>query len=104
MLLSGVIKPDRFVIDPILVMVMQHWFVLVKYLHEPSYNIVIELFLEVWFGWSMISQMEVYAYMYPALAPVAALGMLVAHWIYLLAAFMGPYYTSHIKGRIDIGR
>ena len=54
-LLTGVIEPTRHVVDPILVLVVQHWFVLLKYRYARTF-VAIELFLEVWFQWSIVSQ------------------------------------------------
>jgi len=96
MLVNGAIKPDRFVMDPILILVVQHWFVMLKYIHEPAY-IVIECILEVWFEWSLISQLEVYVYHSAWLLPTAALGMLVAHWFYLSSGFIGLIKHHHPK-------
>ena len=85
LLLTGVIHPTRHVVDPIIVLVIQHWFVLLKYVDEKAY-FAIELILEVWFEWSIISQYETYVYTQHWTAPLAAGVMLISHWMYLLAA------------------
>ena len=84
-LVTGVIRPTRHVVDPIIVLVVQHWFVLLKYVHFKTY-LAIELILELWFEWSIFSQYETYMYAQHWTAPLAAGVMLVSHWMYLVAA------------------
>jgi len=76
--------------DPILILVAQHWFVLLKYLHDVPY-IIIETILEVLFQWSVVSQMEPLVYLHPWLGYAGACGMMVAHWLYFIAGFIGRF-------------
>lgn len=89
-LVGGVIKPSRHILDPIVVLVIQHWFVLLQHVHRPAY-ILIELLLEIWFEWSVLSQFEVYTYKLHWTVPLAAAAMLVAHWLYVIAACIGLF-------------
>ena len=50
MLVVGVIPPSRYVIGPILILVMQHWVVLIGYSNEALYS-AFELTLEYFFEW-----------------------------------------------------
>ena len=59
LLLVSVIPPSRYVVIGSLVLIMQHWFVLVKYANVPVYA-VIELALEFWFEWIVISEFQYY--------------------------------------------
>jgi hypothetical protein len=84
MMLNFVITPDRHIIGPTLLCLMQHWFALVKYVSYPVY-VVLMLFLEFWFQWIVLSDYQFIL----ANHWTAALGagtMLLAHWMFLLAA------------------
>ena len=84
MLLAGVIPPSRYVLNSSLILVVQHWFVLLSYINETAY-VVVELALEAWFEWTVISDF----YHIRSLHWTAALGtgiFVFAHWLYLLAA------------------
>ena len=101
--LTGALTPDRFLFDPIFILVMQHWFVMIKYLHDFSY-IIVEGVLEILFQWTVVSQMEAIVYLHPFIGYTGAAGMLVAHWMYWLAGFIGRFVvhekveeeTSHL--------
>lgn len=84
--LTGVVPPASYVVDPALVLLVQHWFVLLIYVNQMAY-IIIELLVEVWFEWVMFSVFEELVYTHVLLG-VAAGTMLVAHWLYLLSAFL----------------
>jgi len=86
MLLAGVIPPSRHIYSPSLILVMQHWFVLLRYGNKVLYT-VIELSLEVFFEWTVLSEFEYLMAMHWCV-PMAASTMLVAHWLYLVAAFV----------------
>lgn len=92
--LTGALVPDRYILDPIFLLVIQHWFALLKYLHDTSY-VVIETILEVFFQWSVISQMEQLVYRHTWLAYTSACGMMVAHWLYFIAGFIGRFIVHH---------
>jgi len=83
-LLVGSIAPDRAVVSSTFILLVQHWFVLLKYVNSLAYS-VMELVLEVWFEWMIFSQFE---YFYPNhwSAAVAGASMIVAHWMYIVAA------------------
>jgi hypothetical protein len=84
MMLNFVITPDRYIIGPTLLCLMQHWFALVKYVSYPMF-VVLMLFLEFWFQWTVLSD---YRFIL-ANHWTAALGagtMVLAHWMFLLAA------------------
>ncbi|CAB9502197.1 expressed unknown protein [Seminavis robusta] len=86
MFLAGVVPPTRHVLAPCLIPVMQHWFVLLRYSNPNIYTIV-EMALEVYFEWTVLSEFEYLHAMHWAV-PMAASTMLFAHWLYLLAAFI----------------
>jgi len=84
MILPGVVKPTREVLDAPLILVTQHWFVLLKYVNKPAY-IIVQLLLEIWFEWTVISNFEYYILEHWTVYLCAAV-MLVAHWEYILSA------------------
>jgi len=84
MLVTGVVFPDQHVISPILILLMQHWFVLTRYVNSTLY-IVSELILEALFEWIVLSNFQ-YLVANHWTASLAAGVMLVAHWEYLAAA------------------
>ncbi|CAB9503476.1 expressed unknown protein [Seminavis robusta] len=86
-LLTGVLPPNRHAIDPILVLIIQHWFVLLEPLNQQAY-IAVECLLEVCFEWIVVSQFEVYAYKLHWTVPIAAAGMLISHWMYIGAGLL----------------
>ena len=86
MLLTGVIPASRHIYNPSLILVMQHWFVLLRYGNKILYT-VIELSLEVFFEWTVISEFEYFQSMH-WVVPMTAASMLVAHWLYLIAALV----------------
>lgn len=88
--LTGALVPDRFLFDPIFLLVMQHWFVLLKYLNDFAY-VIVEGVLEILFQWSVVSQMEAIIYLHPFIGYTGAAGMLVAHWLYWIAGFIGRF-------------
>ena len=53
MLLVGVAKPEQSVFDSILILCIQHGFVMFQYFHKKIY-IIIETVLEAWFKWSVL--------------------------------------------------
>mmetsp|Transcript_9065 Transcript_9065/g.8660 ORF Transcript_9065/g.8660 Transcript_9065/m.8660 type:complete len:192 (+) Transcript_9065:2689-3264(+) len=84
MLVVGVIPPSRLALNANLILVMQHWASLIKYVSIPAYS-TIELVLEYYFEWTVLSD---WAQLY-RIHWTAALGasvMLFAHWLYLFAS------------------
>lgn len=102
MLLSGAIRPAQHIVNPILVLLMQHWFVLLKYVNTLLYT-VLELALEVWFEWIVISELEeIFANHWTA--ALAANCMLVAHWLYLSGATLDLFKSSCLETDKSFGR
>ena len=83
MALVGVVAPTRHAWNVTLIMIIQHWVVLLKYVNKWAYAAV-ALPLEAWFEWTVISDF----YFIRELNWTAALAagvMLFAHWLYLIA-------------------
>jgi hypothetical protein len=83
MVITGVIPPTRNTLEVTLPLLMQHWFVMLKYFHRTTY-IAVELFLEAWFEWVALSNLE-YAWYYSWTGSMLGGSMLFAHWAYLIA-------------------
>uniref|UniRef100_A0A6T7I481 Uncharacterized protein n=1 Tax=Attheya septentrionalis TaxID=420275 RepID=A0A6T7I481_9STRA len=86
MLLAGVLPSDRTYVNPILILLIQHWFVLLRYVHKVSYYVVM-LATEAWFQWAVISDFESMRSIHWVGSQCAAM-MLLAHWLYLNAAMI----------------
>jgi hypothetical protein len=83
MLLNFVITPDRHIIGLSLILLMQHWFALVKYVSYPMY-VALLLFLEFWFEWTVLSEYQfILANHWTNGLGVGT--MVLAHWMFLLA-------------------
>lgn len=84
MLLVGVIPLSRYVVLASFFLIAQHWFVLLKYTNVGVY-LLLELILEFWFEWTVISQFQYHRSIHWVASWVSA-SMLVAHWLFFLAA------------------
>ena len=107
-LLTGLLPPERFVIESPLILVVQHWFVLLRYHFKPLY-ILIELLLEIWFEWIIFSRLEKWVYEYHLVGPMAAGIMLMAHWMYFvaggLALLRGDFVSeTHVTEAFEMER
>jgi len=91
-LLAGVVQPTPAAISCALPPLMQHWFSLMHYVN-PTFHITVELSLEVWFEWTIFSVYHEVAMDHWCL-PLCAVGLLVAHWMYLLAAALELVFGS----------
>ena len=109
MLTCGIISPSREVIETIIPLVVQHWyvqlklgtwatvilvsayisvpyrFVLIKYTNNLAY-VVIELIIEVYFEWTIFASYEAFYIQECWLCRQTAAVMLLAHWLFLIAA------------------
>ena len=79
MLLVGVVDPQQFIIDPILILCVQHLFVLCRHANKNIY-ILIEIVLEAWFEWSILSNYENIVRNHWTVV-LATSVMLFAHWM-----------------------
>ena len=60
MLVVGVFPPSRYILNPIVILVMQHWVALLKYVSVPLYS-AIELILEYYFEWVIFCELPEYS-------------------------------------------
>ena len=84
LLVTGVAKPDPSVLDPILILCMQHAVSLVRYWSWAVYASIL-LLLEVWFQWTTMACMELYVENHWTVV-VCAVGMMFAHLIWMFTA------------------
>jgi len=77
---------DRALTAACVVPIMQHMFILVKY-HARTAYLIIELLLEGWFQWEVLSNVGAFRSHYgleiTRIGRGMAMTMLVAHWLYL---------------------
>ncbi|KAG7371567.1 cytochrome P450 [Nitzschia inconspicua] len=92
MLTVGVIPPSRYLISPILILVMQHWVALIAYSSRALYS-AIELVLDYFFQWSVLSNFQQLFHLHWT-AALGASCMLFAHWMYLIAAVLSLFANS----------
>ncbi|KAL7567101.1 hypothetical protein ACA910_009431 [Epithemia clementina (nom. ined.)] len=92
MTLVNVIPGTRHAINPCLVLVMQHWFVLLRYVNSWLYA-GIELCLEVYFEWTILSDLQNIHTLHWT-AGLSACVMLAAHWMYLIACSIGMLFPD----------
>jgi len=83
LMLTGAATLDRCIIDPILILCLQHSFSLIRYV-SVSAHCLLELFLEVWFEWTVFSEFMALRSVHWGLALAAAL-MLLCHWMFLFS-------------------
>jgi len=92
LILSGTIPPSRYALNGPLILIVQHWVVLLSYANKPLYA-GIQLVLEYYFEWLVLSDFaEIYHWHWTA-GLVAAV-MLIAHWMYLVAAVLELFSNS----------
>ena len=105
MLLIGVVDQQQFIIDPILILCVQHLFVLYRHANKNIY-ILIEIVLEAWFEWSILSNYENIVRNHWTVV-LATSVMLFAHWMYFAAGGLSllnavqPDFFIHLFDVID---
>lgn len=85
-LVTGIVRSEPSVLDPILALSFQHLCCVLRFWHRPSYNTLI-LVLEIWFEWLIFSNFETYASHHWTLE-VSALAIIFSHWIWWLAGIL----------------
>ena len=86
MLLTHVLTPTSEVLSVLPPLLMQHWFVLLKYNWKYVY-IIIATSLEVWFEWTSFSVLEKFHQIH-WVGGVLVLSMVFAHWCYFGAGLI----------------
>lgn len=81
---TNLIPPSRAVIQVAIPVLMQHWFVLMRYSSNKLAFCVIEILLEIWFEWNAITTLEEVHQVHWTGGIIGG-SMLFAHWIYFTA-------------------
>jgi len=84
---TGLLPTNRFVLQVTLPLLVQHWFVLLKYNYNLAY-VIVETILEVWFEWTAFTLIE-FLHKLHWTGGLIATGMISAHWLYFLSGFLG---------------
>ena len=85
-LVTGLLPPNRYILQVTIPLVVQHWFVLLKYHYNVAY-VLIETVLEIWFEWTAIPLLP-YIHMIHWTGGMIGGGMLFAHWLYFIGGFV----------------
>ena len=96
MILANVAQPNQAIYDSILILCIQHLFPLLRYSYKYLY-IIIELALEAWFEWSVVSNFEHFLNNHWTVALSASV-LLISHWLYMLSGVI------HLSGELQINR
>ena len=84
-LVTNLIPPRRAVIQRMCIpALMQHWFVLMRYSGNQFAYCVIEILLEIWFEWSVITALE-QVHQDHWIGGIVGGSILFAHWAYFTA-------------------
>lgn len=89
MVLVQIIPSTRSTIEVVIPVLVQHWFVLLRYRYRHVY-MAVEILLEVWFEWTVLSLLEE-VHKEHWVAGIVAASMLVSHWMYFIAGGLGVY-------------
>jgi len=84
---TGLLPTNRFVLQITLPLLMQHWFVLLKYNYNWAY-VFVETILEVWFEWTTFTLIE-FLHKSHWTGGLMATVMIFAHWLYFLSGLLG---------------
>eukprot|EP00522_Entomoneis_paludosa_P018381 CAMPEP_0172454616 /NCGR_PEP_ID=MMETSP1065-20121228/11550_1 /TAXON_ID=265537 /ORGANISM="Amphiprora paludosa, Strain CCMP125" /LENGTH=373 /DNA_ID=CAMNT_0013206967 /DNA_START=218 /DNA_END=1335 /DNA_ORIENTATION=- len=91
-IVTGALPAHRAVIQVSLPLLMQHWFVLLKYYNTWAY-VALQLILEAWFEWTILSSLEVVHNLHWT-GGVLVGAMIFAHWLYLVAGGLSLFVTE----------
>jgi len=86
---TNLLPSNRVVLQVAMPLVMQHWFVLMRYSNKVAYT-AIEIVLEVWFEWTAITSLEVLHQAHWT-GGIMVGSMLFAHWMYLISGTVGLF-------------
>ena len=90
MIVTHVLTPTPDVLSVLPPLLMQHWFVLLKYNYKWLY-IMIATSLEVWFEWTSFSVLEK-VHKIHWVGGVLVLSMVFAHWCYFAAGLISVVF------------
>jgi len=92
MVVTNILPSQRVLIEAALPLVMQHWFVLLRYDYKLSYT-VIELILEAWFEYTIFTTFEIIWNIHPV-GGVGVAVMILAHWMWLCTGILGLLFVD----------
>jgi len=89
---TNLIPSSRVVLRVTMPLLMQHWFVLLRYSNKFAYT-AIEILLEVWFEWTAITSLELLHQAHWTGGVILG-SMLFAHWMYLICGTMRLFVAN----------
>ena len=84
-LLTGMGRMDQSILEPLLLIAVQHGFSLLRYWHKTSYTVIVFL-LEIFVQWSIFSNIESYVAKVHWAMAMAFLGIAFTHWLTLCSS------------------
>eukprot|EP00984_Skeletonema_dohrnii_P025530 scaffold14713_cov135-Skeletonema_dohrnii-CCMP3373.AAC.1 len=99
MVLVQIIPSTRSTVEVVIPVLVQHWFVLLRYRYRYVY-VVVEILLELWFEWTVLSSLEV-VHKKHWVSGIVATSMLVSHWLYFIAGGLGLYFEKSDTAQSD---
>ena len=89
---TTLLPPNRFVLQVTVPLMMQHWFVLLRYDYNLVYFVLVTI-IEVWFEWTALTLISYFQKVHWA-GGLIGCGMLLAHWLYYIAGALSLFITK----------
>ena len=100
--ITGLLPPNRFVMQVTIPLMMQHWFVLLRYNYNLVYIVLVTI-VEVWFEWTALTLISYFQKVHWA-GGLIGCGMLLAHWLYYIAGVLSLFVAKEDDPNGNSGR
>jgi len=90
--ITGLLPPNRFVLQVTVPLMMQHWFILLRYNYNLVYVVLVTI-VEVWFEWTALTLISYFQKVHWA-GGLIGCGMLLAHWLYYIAGALSLFVAK----------
>ena len=97
--LTNLLPRNRFVLQVTVPLMMQHWFVLLRYNYNLVYVVLVTI-VEVWFEWTALTLISYFQKLHWAGGFIGC-GMLLAHWLYYIAGALSLFVAKEEYGTDD---
>ena len=97
--ITGLLPPNRFVLQVTVPLMMQHWFVLLRYNYNKVYVVLVTI-VEVWFEWTALTLISYFQKLHWAGGFIGC-GMLLSHWLYYIAGALSLFVAKEEYGTYD---
>ena len=96
---TTLLPPNRFVLQVTVPLMMQHWFVLLRYNYKLVYVVLVTI-VEVWFEWTALTLISYFQKLHWAGGFIGC-GMLLSHWLYYIAGALSLFVAKEEYGTYD---